>query len=103
MCGFICLQALCGCDSISGVILMKAAILTNRADSFYKPMAEGLSRMFAQVGVESLVLYDGLASLPKLRTPDDRLTLGWKERFRHSARRWDSRQSYRHLLGPVFS
>ena len=77
---------------------MKAAILTNRADSFYKPLAEGLSRMFARVGVESLVLYDGLASLPKSRTPDDRLTLGWKERVRRAARSLDSRQLYRRLL-----
>jgi hypothetical protein len=77
---------------------MRAAILTNRADSFYKPLAESLSRMFAHVGVESLVLYDGLASLPKLPTPDNRLTLGWKERLRRAARSWDSSQSYRRLL-----
>jgi len=77
---------------------MRTAILTNRADSFYKPLAEGLSRMFAQVGVESLVLYDGLASLPKLPTSDNRLTLGWEERLRRAARSWRSRQLYRRLL-----
>jgi hypothetical protein len=77
---------------------MKAAILTNRADSFNKPLAEGLSRMFAQVGVESLVLYDGLRSLPKLQTPDDRVTSGWKERLWRTAKSWDSLLSYRRLL-----
>jgi hypothetical protein len=80
---------------------LRAAILTNRADSFYKPLAEGLSRMFAQIGVESRVLYDGLASLPKLRTPEDRLMPGWKERLRSTAIRWDSRQLYHHLLGQL--
>src|SRR5260221_7802293 len=77
---------------------MRAAILTNRADSYYKPLAEGLSRMFAQVGLESLVLYDGLASLPKLPTLDNQLTLGWEERLRRAARSWHSRQLYRRLL-----
>jgi hypothetical protein len=45
---------------------MKAAILTNRADSFYKPLAEGLRRMFTQVGVESLILYDGPGIAPEI-------------------------------------
>lgn len=84
--------------AISRQDFLKTAILTNRADSFYKPLAEGLSRMFAQIGVESYVLYDGLASLPKLRMPEDRRISDWKERLRRTAREWDSRRSYRHLL-----
>lgn len=39
---------------------MKAAILTNNLNSFYRPMAEGLQRMFAKSGVQSDVFYDGL-------------------------------------------
>ena len=45
---------------------MKIAILTNNANSFVKPMAEGLERMFSRVGVESMVFYDGLENLARL-------------------------------------
>lgn len=77
---------------------MKAAILTNRADSFYKPLAEGLSRMFTQVGVESLVLYDGLASLPRVQVPDQRPASGWKDHLRRVAKGGYSWLSYRRLI-----
>ncbi|HRY97915.1 MAG TPA: hypothetical protein P5550_02560 [Bacteroidales bacterium] len=40
--------------------MMKAAILTNDLNSFYKPLAEGLGRMFARAGVKAGVRYDGL-------------------------------------------
>lgn len=43
---------------------LKVAILANDADSFPKPMAEGLQRMFQTIGVTSEVFYDGLDSLP---------------------------------------
>ena len=60
---------------------MKAAILTNRDASFCKPLAEGLSRMFSEIGVESMVLYDGVASLPKVRVPDHPLPSGWRNKL----------------------
>jgi len=43
---------------------LKVAILANNADSFPKPMAEGLHRMFQSIGVTSEILYEGLNSLP---------------------------------------
>ena len=39
---------------------VKIAILADNMDSFRKPMAEGLHRMFLKVGVPSTVFYDGL-------------------------------------------
>jgi len=39
---------------------LKAAILANRLNSFYKPLAEGLQRMMGQLGMEAWVEYDGL-------------------------------------------
>jgi hypothetical protein len=77
---------------------MKVAILTNRQDNFHKPLAEGLSRMFSQVGVESLVLYDGLASLPRTHVPNPHAPSGWKERAYRTARTVNSSLSYRRLI-----
>lgn len=42
---------------------MRACILTNSADSFNRPMAEGLARMFRRINVDSIVLYDGLSMI----------------------------------------
>lgn len=39
---------------------MNIAILTNRQNSFYKPIAEGLQRMIRSIGREASVFYDGL-------------------------------------------
>lgn len=50
----------------------KVAILANDADSFPKPMAEGLHRMFGRIGVQSEIVYDGLDSLPRTTGRRDR-------------------------------
>ena len=42
---------------------MKIAILSNTLDSFQKPMAAGLKRMFDGIGVEAQILDDGLDAL----------------------------------------
>jgi glycosyltransferase involved in cell wall biosynthesis len=39
---------------------MKVAILANNAASFIAPMAQGLQKMFNQVGIEAQILYHGL-------------------------------------------
>lgn len=51
---------------------MKVAILANDAASFIKPIADGLARMFTQIGVESKIFHDGLQQLdfnPQTRNP----------------------------------
>lgn len=77
---------------------MKTAILTNRADSFQKPMAEGLSRMFSQIGVESLILYDGLESLPRLDMPGQTEQADWKDHVRRVPQKYNSWVAYRRLI-----
>lgn len=42
---------------------MRIAILADNKDGFRKPMAQGLQRMLAKVGVQSTVFYDGLAAV----------------------------------------
>jgi len=77
---------------------MKAAILTNRADSFNKPMAEGLSRMLTKVGVESTVLYDGLAALPRKQVTGCVSLADWKGKMRNVVKQAEAWSSYRRLL-----
>ncbi|MBE0640630.1 MAG: hypothetical protein IH599_01260, partial [Bacteroidales bacterium] len=48
---------------------MKVAILTNALNSFFKPMAEGLSRMLSRLNVDAEVIYDGLDLLDFVYTP----------------------------------
>ena len=48
---------------------MRAAILTNDLNSFYKPLAEGLSRMLLQLGVKAEVMYEGLDLLDYAYSP----------------------------------
>jgi glycosyltransferase involved in cell wall biosynthesis len=43
-----------------GASKVKIAILADNEDSFRKPMAQGLHRMLAKIGVQSTVFYDGL-------------------------------------------
>jgi len=42
---------------------MRIAILTDNKDSFRKPMAQGLQRMLAKLGVQSTVFYAGLSAV----------------------------------------
>jgi hypothetical protein len=42
---------------------MKVAILANCEDSFVLPMAQGLQRMFEEIGVEATIRYDGYEML----------------------------------------
>jgi hypothetical protein len=42
---------------------MKAAILASRANSYVLPMAQGLKRLFDQVGVEASLLHRGLSMI----------------------------------------
>jgi hypothetical protein len=46
-----------------GIESVKIAILADNKDSFRKPMAQGLQRMLAKVGVESTVFYEGLSAI----------------------------------------
>lgn len=77
---------------------MKAAILTNRKDSFRKPLAVGLSRMLTKIGVESHVIFNGLASLPRKQASNKRSTSDWKGHLRWAANEGYSWLSYRTLL-----
>lgn len=60
---------------------MRVAILANRANSFYRPLAEGLERMFKQIGVEAILLYDGLESLPRKPLGGGGHRANWKGRL----------------------
>jgi hypothetical protein len=51
----------------NGIETVKIAILADDRDSFRKPMAQGLQRMLAKVGVESTVFYDGLSAVAERR------------------------------------
>lgn len=77
---------------------MKAAILTNRDNSYHRPLAEGLSRMFKKINVESIVLYEGLSSLPRKhkinQSPDNR----WKYNLRLSIQMARSFVAYHRLV-----
>jgi hypothetical protein len=77
---------------------LKVAILTNRADSFYRPLAEGLNRMFKQIGVDSLLLYDGLSSLPRKQNPHQLRSSNWKGELYWFVNNVLSRKAYRCLL-----
>jgi len=43
---------------------MKIAILTDRVNSYRKPMAQSLQRLFRKVGVHSEIISDGISLLP---------------------------------------
>ncbi len=77
---------------------MKVAILTNRANSFYRPLAEGLERMFKEIGVETILLYDGLESLPRKQLRGSGKAANWKGkmfRLAHGCAAW---LNYQRLL-----
>lgn len=48
---------------------MKVAILANRASSYVLPMAQGLKRLFDQVGVEADLFYRGLSMIESPHGP----------------------------------
>lgn len=56
---------------------MRVAILSNQANSFVKPMAEGLHRMFSRIGVQSRIFTLGLRMMEqRVWRP------GWRRRTR---------------------
>jgi hypothetical protein len=77
---------------------VKVAILANRANSFYRPLAEGLERMVREIGVDSLLLYDGLASLPRKRRKGAGSGANWKGRLFRWAQDSASWLRYQRLL-----
>lgn len=54
--------------------------------------------MFTKIGVESVILYDGLASLPQKQAADNVSTPSWKGRLRQMVKEGDTWLSYRRLL-----
>lgn len=80
---------------------MKAAILTNALNSFFKPMAEGLGRMLSRQGVEAEVMYDGLDLLDFVYQPR-RLQEGPLHFLSANARRYARKQRqasfFKHLM-----
>ena len=49
--------------------MMKIAIMADNADSFVKPLSEGLHRLLSNSGIDSKIFYDGLEFLD-CREPD---------------------------------
>lgn len=76
---------------------MKAAILANRANSFYRPLAEGLDRLFKGIGVDRLLLYDGLEPLPRQQWNGAGQGANWKGRLFHLTQGGASWLSYQRL------
>ncbi len=77
---------------------MKVAILANRTNSFYRPLAEGLERMFKEIGVETSLLYDGLESLPRKQMRGSGKGANWKGKVFRLAQGWAAWLSYQRLL-----
>jgi hypothetical protein len=65
---------------------MRFAILANSRNSFPRVMAEGLERMFAQVGVASTVFYNGLDAIRDRSFPTKERTAG--DRFLDAVSDW---------------
>lgn len=81
-----------------GANQLKAAILTNRAESFYRPLAEGLDRMFREIGLESVLLYDGLESLRRRHRAHGGNGSNWKGRLFQIAHKGAAWMAYQQLL-----
>ncbi len=77
---------------------MRVAILANRANSFYRPLAEGLERMFKEIGVETLLLYDGLEALPRKPLGGVGEGANWKGKVFRLAQGCASWLNYQRLL-----
>lgn len=77
---------------------MNVAILANRANSFYRPLAEGLERMLKEIGVETLLLYDGLESLPRKQKRTSGKGANWKGKVFRLAEGCAAWLSYQRLL-----
>lgn len=77
---------------------VRVAILANRANSFYRPLAEGLERMFREIGVDSRLLYDGLESLPRKQRAEAGKGANWRGRLFRWAQRSAAWLSYQRLL-----
>ncbi len=77
---------------------MRVAILANRANSFYRPLAEGLERMFTEIGVEAILLYDGLESLPRKTLRGVGVGANWKGKVFQLAQGSVSWLNYQRLL-----
>ncbi len=77
---------------------MNVAILANRANSFYRPLAEGLERMFKEIGVETILLHDGLESLPRKQIRGVEKGTNWKGRVFRLAQGCASWLNYQRLL-----
>ncbi|WP_216914892.1 MULTISPECIES: glycosyltransferase [unclassified Synechococcus] len=77
---------------------MRVAILANRANSFYRPLAEGLERMFKEIGVEAILLYDGLESLPRKQLRGSGKGANWKGKVFQLAEGCAAWLNYQRLL-----
>jgi len=76
----------------------RVAILANRANSFYRPLAEGLERMFKEIGVEAILLYDGLESLPRKQLRGSGKGANWKGKVFQLAEGCAAWLNYQRLL-----
>ena len=82
---------------------VRVAILVNRANSFYRPLAEGLERMFKDIGVDTILLYDGLTALPRRPVAGAGAGANWKGKLFRVAQECGSWLNYRKLLGQLRS
>ena len=80
---------------------MRVAILANHANSFYRPLAEGLERMFKGIGVDTILLYDGLTALPRRPVAGAGAGANWKGKLFRVAQECGSWLNYRKLLGQL--